>query len=145
MAYVRKAAGITIIIMAGVVAWLLLRPDPEPNLVKPAVDSVALAEVIVPESLSARARAGERIFGENCVTCHGINAAGKDGIGPPLVHIFYEPSHHGDEAIQRAVAVGVMSHHWSFGDMAPIEGLTRSDVELVIAYIRELQRANGIR
>ena len=145
MVYVRKAAGMAIIILAGVVAWLLLRPDREPNHMEQTVDSTALAEVTVPETLSARARAGERIFRENCVTCHGINAAGKDGVGPPLVHILYEPSHHGDEAIQRAVAVGVRSHHWSFGDMAPIEGLTRSDVELVIAYIRELQRANGIR
>ncbi len=145
MVYVRKAAGIATILMAGVLAWLLLRPGPEPNHVEPTADSTALAEVAVPESLSARARAGERIFLENCVTCHGVNAAGKDGIGPPLVHIFYEPSHHGDEAIQRAVAVGVTSHHWTFGDMAPIEGLTRSDVALVTAYIRELQRANGIR
>ena len=145
MVYVRKAAGMATIIMAGVVAWLLLRPESEPNHEGSTVESTPLAEVTVPESLSARAQAGERIFVENCVTCHGINAAGKDGIGPPLVHIFYEPSHHGDEAIQRAVAVGVKSHHWSFGDMAPIEGLTRSDVALVTAYIRELQRANGIR
>ena len=101
MVYVRKAAGMAIIILAGVVAWLLLRPDREPNHMEQTVDSTALAEVTVPESLSARARAGERIFRENCVTCHGINAAGKDGVGPPLVHILYEPSHHGDEAIQR--------------------------------------------
>ncbi len=145
MARVGPKVGIPIVILAGILAWWLLRTDSEPDLVDSTVDTIALADVTVPELLSARARAGERIFRENCVICHGTNAAGKDGIGPPLVHIFYEPSHHGDEAIQRAVAIGVESHHWSFGDMAPVEGLTRSDVALVIAYIRELQRANGIR
>ena len=145
MARVGPKVGIPIVILAGILTWWLLRTDSEPDLVDSTVDTIALADVTVPELLSARARAGERIFRENCVICHGTNAAGKDGIGPPLVHIFYEPSHHGDEAIQRAVAIGVESHHWSFGDMAPVEGLTRSDVALVIAYIRELQRANGIR
>ena len=58
--------------------------------------------------------------------------------------MIYEPSHHGDEAFQRAAAVGVRGHHWPFGDMPPVEGVTRGDVTMIIAYIRELQRANGI-
>jgi hypothetical protein len=28
--------------------------------------------------------------------------------------------------------------------MLPVEGLTRGDVKMITAYIRELQRANGI-
>ena len=73
-----------------------------------------------------------------------MNAVGQDGVAPPLVHKIYEPSHHGDESFQRAAAVGVRAHHWSFGDMPAVEGITRGDVTMIVAYIRELQRANGI-
>ena len=104
-----------------------------------------IASVSVPGTLSARARLGQKTYEANCASCHGRNAAGQEGVAPPLVHIIYEPGHHGDEAFQRAVARGVRSHHWRFGDMAPVEGLTRCDVAGIVAYIRELQRANGIR
>jgi len=103
-----------------------------------------LVEISVPPSLSANAEAGKTIFDANCAKCHGANAVGEDGMGPPLVHKIYEPSHHGDEAFQRAVALGVRQHHWRFGNMQPVEGLGRQDVEKIIDYIRELQRANGI-
>ena len=79
-----------------------------------------------------------------CAACHGVNAAGKDGVAPPLVHKIYEPSHHGDESFQRAAALGVRAHHWPFGNMPAVEGVTRGDVKMITAYIRELQRANGI-
>ena len=104
-----------------------------------------IVSVNVPATLSARAQLGRKTYDANCVSCHGRNAAGQDGVAPPLVHIIYEPGHHGDESFQRAVALGVRAHHWRFGDMAPIEGLSRSDVAEIIAYVRELQRANGIR
>jgi hypothetical protein len=39
---------------------------------------------------------------------------------------------------------GVRAHHWKFGNMPRIEGLTQGDVKMVVAYVRELQRANGI-
>lgn len=104
----------------------------------------ALVEIVLPDALSARAQSGKRLFDANCVTCHGPNAVGQEGLGPPLVHIVYEPGHHGDEAFQRAVALGVRRHHWPFGNMQPVEGLSRDDVALIVAYVRELQRANGI-
>ena len=103
-----------------------------------------MVSIDLPKSLSAAAQAGKRLFDANCVTCHGPNAVGQEELGPPLVHIIYEPGHHGDESFQRAVALGVRAHHWRFGNMAPVEGLARDDVTLIIAYIRELQRANGI-
>ncbi|MFZ8875205.1 MAG: cytochrome c, partial [Paracoccaceae bacterium] len=61
-----------------------------------------------------------------------------------LVHKIYEPSHHGDQSFQMAVAMGVRSHHWKFGNMPAIEGLSREDVFQITQYVRELQRANGI-
>ena len=110
-----------------------------------ASDGAALATVVLPESLSTKARIGQEVFDANCATCHGVNAAGRDGTGPPLVHLIYEPSHHADESFYRAVAMGVMAHHWPFGNMPRVEGVSRREVDSVVAYIRELQRTNGIK
>lgn len=104
-----------------------------------------IADVILPETLSANAQLGKRGFEAKCAACHGINAAGREGIAPPLVHIIYEPSHHGDESFQRAAATGVRAHHWKFGNMPPVTGVTRSDVAMITTYIREMQQANGIK
>lgn len=108
------------------------------------LDVGVLADVLLPETLSQNAQIGQLGFEAKCAACHGLNAAGQDGVAPPLVHIIYEPGHHGDESFQRAVAMGIQAHHWPFGDMPPVEGLIQGDVTMIIAYIRELQRANGI-
>ncbi len=107
-------------------------------------ESRVLANVVLPDTLSENATIGKLGFDGKCAVCHGANAAGQDRIAPPLVHIIYEPNHHGDESFQRAAELGVRAHHWSFGDMPPVEGITRGDVTMIVAYIRELQRANGI-
>lgn len=104
----------------------------------------ALAAVSLPTKLSPAASLGKVAFEAKCASCHGENAAGQDGMAPPLVHKIYEPSHHADESFQRAAAFGVRAHHWPFGDMPPVEGVTRQDVDTIIAYVRELQRFNGI-
>ncbi len=96
-----------------------------------------------PVELSGTARAGQKLFDANCSACHGKNAAGTDN-GPPLVHILYEPNHHGAGAFYRAAKYGVQSHHWSFGNMPPIVSVTKPDVTSIIAYVRALQVANGI-
>ena len=86
---------------------------------------------------------GERAFDANCTECHGRRALGTEQ-GPPLVHIVYEPSHHADGAFVLAVQRGVRAHHWGFGDMAPIPGLSGEEVAEIIAYVRFLQRQAGI-
>ncbi|WP_296639774.1 c-type cytochrome [Roseinatronobacter sp.] len=102
-----------------------------------------MVDVTVPE-LSAPEQEGAALFAQNCATCHGENAAGKDGVGPPLVHIIYEPSHHGDGSFYVAARLGVRAHHWSFGNMPAQPQITDEDVAKIVAYIRALQRANGI-
>ena len=104
----------------------------------------AIAGVSLPADLSTNAQIGKTAFEAKCAACHGANAAGQNGVAPPLVHKIYEPSHHGDEAFWIATQRGVRAHHWRFGDMPPVEGLTRGDVTMIVAYVRELQRANGI-
>lgn len=110
-----------------------------------AAVAASLAEVIVPQELSAAARQGETFFNAACASCHGTNAAGKDGIAPPLIHRIYEPGHHGDMAFVLAARNGVRAHHWPFGNMPPVEQiLTDAELGAIVAYVRELQRANGI-
>ena len=103
-----------------------------------------IVQINVPAELTETAQVGQRVFEAACADCHGVNAAGQNGIAPPLVHITYEPGHHADEAFLRAARNGVIAHHWEFGNMPAVEGVTDGDVKLVVAYIRELQRANGI-
>ena len=112
---------------------------------EPAYSSeTAIVAIVVPEVLSDEAQRGRALFEENCASCHGPDAVGQVDVAPPLVHVIYEPSHHADESFQRAVSLGVRGHHWPFGNMPAVEGLSRQDVEMIIPYVRELQRANSI-
>lgn len=133
------------------VLWQQLQPPPPTaghTMDTPDLSAVgegeAIAQVVVPDKLSANAQLGKRVFDGACAVCHGTNAAGQNGVAPPLVLKIYEPSHHGDEAFLRAAKNGVTAHHWRFGNMPPVAGLTDGDVKMVVAYVRELQRANGI-
>jgi mono/diheme cytochrome c family protein len=110
---------------------------------KPGSGSAAPAgDASVPATPAALAE-GERLFNETCARCHGPRAVGTDQ-GPPLVHAIYEPNHHSDAAFQMAAANGVRAHHWSFGDMSPVPGVTPDQVTQIVAYVRWLQRQAGI-
>lgn len=128
-------------------AYLVLQPSSEgaaPVLSAVPAAGDPIVSVTLPDMLSSHAQIGKRAFDSVCASCHGADAAGVEGAGPPLVHVIYEPSHHGDMAFLMAAQRGVQAHHWRFGDMPPQEGVTQGDVKAIIAYIRELQRANGI-
>lgn len=43
-----------------------------------------------------------------------------------------------------AATNGVQAHHWEFGNMPKIEGVTPQDVEHIIKYIRWLQKQAGV-
>lgn len=55
----------------------------------------------------------------------------------------YEPGHHSDASYVAAITGGVRAHHWNFGDMPAVEGLTPGEVDAVIAFIRQRQQAEG--
>lgn len=93
--------------------------------------------------LSDMGRAGESVFNANCSVCHGVGAVGTKQ-GPPLLDRVYHPGHHPDASFRNAVRNGVRSHHWEFGDMAPVPGVSADEIEEVICYVRETQRANGL-
>lgn len=118
------------------------------SMTPPDTSAVAQGDPIVtvalPAELSPNAQIGKRAFEAKCAACHGENAAGQNGVAPPLVHKIYEPSHHSDMAFVLAAKNGVRSHHWKFGNMPPVEGLTDADVKYIARYVRELQKENGI-
>lgn len=87
--------------------------------------------------------AGKPLFEKNCASCHGADLQGTDK-GPPFLHRVYVPSHHADAAFQLAARNGVRAHHWKFGDMAPVKGVTPDDVAHITAYVRAIQRQRGI-
>jgi mono/diheme cytochrome c family protein len=106
-------------------------------------DPENVAATILQASIPERLAGGEAAFNANCSSCHGERGLGT-AQGPPLVHIIYEPSHHGDIAFLLAVERGVRAHHWSFGDMPPQPTVSREQVDEITAYVRHLQRLVGI-
>ncbi len=111
-----------------------------------SAQGAAIVQVNLPAALSVEAARGKTYFDAVCASCHGANAAGLDGVGPPLVHQIYKPSHHGDGAFMVAIRNGAAQHHWSFGSMMPIaQPLTNTEIGAITLYIRELQRENGVR
>ena len=85
---------------------------------------------------------GESLYLSTCASCHGTDLRGTE-LGPSHLSVVYEPSHHGDDAFRSAVANGSPQHHWGFGDMAPLEGLSASDVDAIIAFVRDTQAREG--
>jgi len=101
------------------------------------------SEDISSQAVPKELKIGEEKFNSYCSRCHGVQGKGTHN-GPPLVHKIYEPNHHGDFAFQRAATQGVRAHHWKFGNMPKIDGVTSEDVNEIIQYVRWLQRQAGI-
>lgn len=144
---------IAIVVVAGAVGlWSWIQPTDVPvaghDMSPPKTSDIAQGDPIVKVSLpveySGNGKIGKLAFEAKCAECHGANAAGQNGVAPPLVHKIYEPSHHSDMAFILAAKNGVRSHHWKFGNMPPVDGVTDGDVKMIAQYVRELQRANGI-
>lgn len=137
-AWLAGLAGLAVLTTGGV-GYLRLADTPSPA----APGAPAMVEVAMP-ALSETAQAGQAAFSAHCAVCHGAQADGRLGLGPPLIHRIYEPGHHGDMAFRLAPLRGVRAHHWRFGDMPPVPGLQEDEMTAIIAFVREVQRANGI-
>ena len=129
--------------VAGVLCWFVVGCSENGTSAGESSPPATLAQVSTAKDLPTELKDGETKFNTFCSPCHGVQAVGT-AQGPPLVHKIYEPSHHADFAFQRAAAQGVKAHHWKFGNMPKIEGVTADDVTQIIAYIRWLQRQAGI-
>ncbi len=86
---------------------------------------------------------GRALYGQACAVCHGQALEGTNN-GPTFLDRIYAPGHHADISFMFAIERGVRAHHWNFGNMAPVEGLTQQQVLAIIGFIREQQREAGI-
>ena len=135
----------------GAVAMKAVAPAPDASghgMATPDLSQIAagapVIPVKVPAELSPLAQMGKTAFDAKCASCHGENAAGRNGKAPPLVHPYYRPGHHADAAFLLAAQNGVRAHHWRFGNMPPVKGVTPADIKAIVAYVRSLQKENGI-
>ncbi len=130
---IKMLAALALILSVSYAAWTLF--------IGPSKAGEDATSIIIPE-FSQAAQTGQIAFEESCAACHGINAAGTEN-GPTFLHAFYKAGHHGDSAFVNAAKNGVRAHHWRFGNMPPVEGVTDDELLLIIKYVRELQVANG--
>lgn len=82
---------------------------------------------------------GEVAFNSYCAECHGEKGSGSKE-GPSFIDKIYKPNHHGDMSFLLAVKNGVRAHHWRFGNMPKILGVTEKEVKEIVEYVRWLQR-----
>lgn len=85
---------------------------------------------------------GAGVYERSCASCHGADLRGTT-TGPSLLSIVYEPAHHSDESFRTAVTSGSPQHHWSFGPMPLVGGMSDDDIEAVIRHVREQQELHG--
>ncbi|MDA0997313.1 MAG: cytochrome c [Proteobacteria bacterium] len=97
---------------------------------------------IEPEMTSAL-NLGKLNYDLFCASCHGKSARGTDK-GPTFISRIYHPGHHADGAFMIAPKQGARAHHWQFGDMQPVQGVTDQQLLSIITYVRAVQRANGL-
>lgn len=110
--------------------------------------AAALASILVStacggaDGQSTATSEGQALYEANCASCHGTDLRGTDK-GPSHLSVFYEPGHHNDDAFRSAIANGSPAHHWNFGDMPPVPGLSPTEVDEIISYVREVQQEQG--
>lgn len=133
---------LVIIAAVALVAAALIYTQKPPHMASRG-SGAAMVAVTVP-ALTPEEKAGEAAYNTYCAACHGQNAAGQDGVAPPFINPIYRPAHHSDQAFLLAAQNGARAHHWKFGDMPPVDGVTAEDVRKIVTYVRALQRANGV-
>ena len=109
---------------------------------KPVSARFTQAELMRPE-LSPQATAGKQNFEAVCAKCHGLALRGTDQ-GPPFLNPIYAPANHSDDVFLAAMKNGAPQHMWKLGPMPKPQGLAPNSEPDVIAYIRAMQKANGI-
>lgn len=88
-------------------------------------------------------RDGSTLYSQACSACHGTDLRGT-ATGPPFLNPIYRPGHHSDAAFLLAVRNGVLPHHWNFGNMPPVAGLSDEQIAAIVQFVRVQQRAAGI-
>ena len=83
-------------------------------------------------------------FAEECASCHGRTARGTER-GPDLIHPDYGPGRRSDAQFRRAIREGKQARRAGYQNMPPAMNGSERHLNRLIVFLREVQRANGIR
>ena len=86
---------------------------------------------------------GAEVYERYCASCHGSDLRG-DPTGPTLLTELYAPEVFTDEAFRRSITAGAPQQHWGFGPMPMVGGVRGSDIDAVLAFVREQQAAGPL-
>lgn len=109
-----------------------------------AVIALALAACAedAPSGDTSPAR-GADVYERYCASCHGSDLRG-DPTGPTLLTELYAPEVFTDEAFRRSITDGAPQQHWGFGPMPMVGGVRGSDIDAVLAFVRQQQAAEPL-
>jgi mono/diheme cytochrome c family protein len=115
------------------------------GLVAALVTSLVLAAACTEDGPSGDASAarGAEVYATSCATCHGDDLRGTD-VGPPMLSEIYGPDVHSDEAFRASITGGAAAEHWDFGPMPAVGAVRGSDLDAVLAFVREQQELQGL-
>ncbi len=138
-----KKLGVPLIVVALVIAVIAVSDDGGSDGDEPSGNVIISADQFnIPVQDPTLVAEGEVLYQASCALCHGSDLRGT-ALGPSHLSVVYQPGHHSDIAFTLAARNGVRSHHWRFGDMAPVEGLSDADLERITAFVRATQLTNG--
>ncbi len=139
----RRLANLAPLGVAALVVSLALVAACEGEADDPPAPPPAASPAETPAATAVPILDGETLFRQTCAVCHGVDLQGT-AQGPPFLDRIYHPNHHSDASFRLAVQRGVIAHHWPFGNMPKIEGLSEQQVEAIIAYVRAQQQEAGL-
>ena len=93
--------------------------------------------------MTARLNLGKLNYPALCAVCHGKTGRGAERC-PTLLHQAYPPGPHPPPLFYQPAKDGSPAHHWGFGDMPPVEGITDAQISSIVEYLRAVQQANGL-
>jgi len=138
----RFVVPLVVAVAAVAIVVVVLQGGESPPAAAPVDPMTGLSEFNIAVQDPALVAEGAALYAASCSACHGADLRGT-AVGPPQLSVIYNPVHHPDRTFAVAALEGVQAHHWNFGDMPPIPGLTSADVERIVAFIRETQRTEG--
>ena len=98
----------------------------------------------IPE-LTPLAQHGRVVISEKCADCHGVDGTGGSRNGPPMLHPMYRDEIFPDFVFKRSVREGKREKNWRFGPMPAMPDLSDKDIDGVIAFVREVHTATGVK
>lgn len=132
------APAVIVLVVAAVIAVVAFGGNPAP----PRDPMTGRSEFDIPMQDPELVAEGELLYQASCAACHGADLRGTP-LGPSQLSVIYQPGHHSDASYMSAALNGVQAHHWGFGAMPPVPGITEDDMIRIIAFVRETQRTEG--